>query len=89
MSGGGADAPMPPVWARAAGAALVAALAWGAWEAYAGYAAFARIDQWTGQETLRPLRPWLTELRWPLLGIGGVLVLSLLSGALKRLGLGS
>lgn len=62
---------------------MAAALGGAILAAYSVYDA--RIDRWTGIEALRPLRPWLTEFRLPLIGIGAILFLSGGAWALKRL----
>lgn len=77
-----------PLIPRLAGLALAAAILAAGWYGYTHYGAFADVARWTGQESLRPLRGWLTELRTPLMGVAAFLALSALSWAWQKLKLG-
>lgn len=73
---------------RLAGLALAAALVLLLWQGWERYGTFADLARLTGIEALAPLRPWMAELKMPLLAVIGFLVLSAVSWAWQRLGVG-
>lgn len=73
---------------RILGLIAATAIAYGCWVAYDGYAQFQRIDQWTGAESLRWLRPWLFEFRMPLLCSAGFLAFTALSWLIQKAKIG-
>ena len=79
---------MPGIAPRLAGLVFATAILALGWYAYTHYGAFADVARWTGQDALRPLRGWLTELRTPLMAAAAFLALSALSWVWQRLKLG-
>lgn len=69
-----------------AGVALTLVLAIAAWAAHIYYGLFLDALSSLG---LGILRPWAEDLRWPILGLGGALILGAVAAAWRRAGLGT
>ncbi|MGF1445792.1 MAG: hypothetical protein ACFBRM_06270 [Pikeienuella sp.] len=73
---------------RLLGLAIATALGAALWALWAYWGAISRLDQWTGIESLRVLRPWLTELKLPILVVLGTLLLTVANRVVERFRIG-
>ncbi len=73
---------------RLIGLAIAVATGAALWALWTFYADVARLQRWTGMDSLRPLGGWLMEMRLPVIAVLATLLLTLINWLVERLRLG-